>query len=186
MIEQCAKSQGGNAERLIEPEGLSWKIALRLPHAPALEAQPELIRHASPSQRVAERTTPGPACAGLRFLIVEDEPLIAMELADRLTKLGAETVSVSTENECMNVIQTDRFDCALLDANLHGHPVDAIAASLTSRRIPFAFVTGYGRAGLPASFQQVLTLAKPLSTDQLLEAIKFLVTQPRRVVALPS
>ena len=33
LIEQSAKSEGGHAEQLIEPEGLTWKISMRLPRA---------------------------------------------------------------------------------------------------------------------------------------------------------
>jgi two-component sensor histidine kinase len=31
LIEQSAKSEGGNAQRLFEPEGITWKISLTLP-----------------------------------------------------------------------------------------------------------------------------------------------------------
>jgi FixJ family two-component response regulator len=72
----------------------------------------------------------------------------------------------------------------LLDANLHGRSVENIAAALTRHKIPFVFVTGYGRTGLPAAFQHAPVLAKPASEDQLLEAITELVSGPPKVVRL--
>ena len=78
---------------------------------------------------------------------------------------------VGTEREALQLIEQTGFDGALLDANLHGRPVDAIAAALTRRNIPFVFVTGYGRAGLPSSFREAAVLTKPISRQQLLEAI---------------
>jgi hypothetical protein len=35
-----------------------------------------------------------------------------------------------------------------------GRPVDEIAAARTRRNVPFAFVTGYGRANLPRRFSE--------------------------------
>jgi hypothetical protein len=54
------------------------------------------------------------------------------------------------------------------------------------RRIPFAFVTGYGRAGLPADFQQALVLTKPVSDKELLAAVTALVSKANNVVRLKS
>jgi two-component sensor histidine kinase len=35
LIEQSAKSEGGKAEQLIEPEGPTWKISMKLPESDA-------------------------------------------------------------------------------------------------------------------------------------------------------
>jgi hypothetical protein len=48
------------------------------------------------------------------------------------------------------------------------------------------FVTGYGRAGLPAGFGQMPVLAKPVSDEQLLEAVTTLAPKSRKVVHLKS
>jgi FixJ family two-component response regulator len=58
-----------------------------------------------------------------------------------------------------------------LDANLHGRGVDVIATMLSRRDIPFLFVTGYGKEGLPEAFKQAAALAKPFSEHQLIEAV---------------
>jgi FixJ family two-component response regulator len=78
------------------------------------------------------------------------------------------------------------FDCLLLDANLHGRSVENIAGALTWRKIPFVFVTGYGRSGLPDGFQKAPALAKPVNDDQLLEAVSAVVLKPRRVMQAKS
>jgi CheY-like chemotaxis protein len=110
--------------------------------------------------------------SGRRFLVVEDEPLIALDLAATLERAGADPVrSVGTEREALQMIEDSAFEGALLDANLHGRPVGAIAAALTRRKIPFVFVTGYGPDGLPHAFRHVKALAKPFSPQQLLEAV---------------
>ena len=111
--------------------------------------------------------------AGLRFLVIEDEPLIALDIAGSLERAGAEVAPpVGTEMEALQAIERNDFDAALLDGNLHGRPVDEIAAALTRRNIPFIFVTGYGRENLPNSFKHAGVLNKPFTQQQLLQALK--------------
>ena len=151
-------------------------------HEPAT-AQVELVTPTEPD----EAFSPEPAAqlVGLRFLVVEDESLIALDLVDRLKRAGAEVAPpVSTENESLQIIEDGGFDCALLDANLHGRPVTGIAAALTRHRIPFVLVTGYGRAGLPDSLKQAPVLSKPVSDEQLLEAVTGLVSTPPKLAQL--
>ena len=46
-----------------------------------------------------------------------------------------------------------------------------LAAALTKRSIPFAFITGYGRDGLPKAFGQAPIISKPFNREQLLDAL---------------
>jgi signal transduction histidine kinase/DNA-binding response OmpR family regulator len=183
LIEQSAKSEGGKAEQLFEPEGITWKISLTLrrpdAHQESNRSQSELVTSAAARQRLGVRPKPSAPLAGLRFLVVEDETLIALELVDRLEMAGANVAErASTEREALQFIGESDFDCALLDANLRGCPVDQVAAALTRRKIPFIFVTGYGRSALPASFQQAPILPKPINDKQLIDAIKRILSTP--------
>jgi PAS domain S-box-containing protein len=188
LIEQSAKSEGGHAEQVIEPEGLIWKISMRLPRAAAgqtADAGETRLVTPSPAQPQAAVAKPTAPFADWRFLVVEDESLIAIDLVDMLEKLGAEQAqAVSTEPECLDLLESDVFDCALLDANLNGRSVENIAAALTRRKIPFVFVTGYGREGLPAGFQQAPVLAKPVSSEQLFQFVTARVSKASKVVRL--
>ena len=136
------------------------------------------IAHGAPAESATR-------LSGLRLLVVEDESLIALDLVDRLETAGAEVAApVSTEEQALDVIGDGDFDCALLDANLHGEPVDGIAAALVRRTIPFVFITGYGRSGLPVSFQHAPVLSKPVNDEQLFDAISGIVARPRKVFPL--
>jgi len=108
---------------------------------------------------------------GRRILIVEDEPLIALELATILEAAGAEVVGpAGTSEEALRFIEENALDGVLLDGNLKGKPVDDIAAVLADRKVPFVFVSGYGRDSLPATFEKVPLLGKPFHPDQLIDA----------------
>jgi two-component SAPR family response regulator len=92
--------------------------------------------------------------------------------------------STGTPSQALDIINNKPLDAALLDGNLHGRPVDDIAATLTRCKVPFVFVTGYGRESLPQSFSNVPILSKPFSQQQLLEAASRLVSDGGKVFQL--
>jgi len=107
-----------------------------------------------------------------RILIVEDEPLISMELEQLLTSTGFVVIGpVGTLREALRVVATESFDAALLDANLGGQPVDEIAAALTRKNVPFAFATGHDREGLPRSFAAAPILRKPFNSAEVVATV---------------
>lgn len=78
----------------------------------------------------------------VKIVVVEDEPLIADDIADRLEKHGYEVVGIADKaDEALRIIEKEKPDLALLDVNIEGN-VDGIglAAQLT---IPFVFLTSY-------------------------------------------
>ena len=82
--------------------------------------------------------------------MVEDEPLIAMDIEERLLAAGGDVIGpAATRRPRARLIAEAAPDAALLDANLAGSRVDDLAVELRRRRIPFAFATGFGRESLP-------------------------------------
>jgi predicted homoserine dehydrogenase-like protein len=67
---------------------------------------------------------------------------------------------------------------------LAGQSVDELAAALTQRNIPFAFVTGYGREALPLGFREAVVLGKPFSKHQLRSVVQALLYRSADVVQL--
>jgi len=102
-----------------------------------------------------------------KLLVVEDDAMIGMLLADMLDELGytvaAEAASI---DEALEATRKTDFDLAILDADLQGRSVSLIADALVARDIRFVFVTGYGDHGLPA-YRDRPTLNKPFKIDAL-------------------
>jgi PAS domain S-box-containing protein len=187
LIEQSAKGEGGSTHMSVAEEGITWKVKLPLRGPATIDAanpstlavvsnEPVQVRIAEPDAR---------KLAGRRFLVVEDEPLVALDITAGLEDAGAEVVaSTGSAKEALEIVESRELDAALLDGNLHGRPVGEIAAALTRHKVPFVFVTGYGREGLPQAFRNASMLSKPFNPQQLIEAAAGLVERRSDVVHL--
>lgn len=99
---------------------------------------------------------------GLRILLVEDEFLVAMDIADMLAELGCQVLGpVGERARALDMAQSEDLDGAVLDVNLRGEPVTPVADALKRRGIPFVLSTGYGASGLPAEHATAPRLTKP-------------------------
>lgn len=97
-----------------------------------------------------------------RILIVEDEPLIAMMLADWLIELGHEALGPAhTVSQALEMISELSPGAAILDVNLHEHRCDAVAEVLAARSIPMAFATGNNADAILARYPNAPALVKP-------------------------
>ena len=107
-------------------------------------------------------------------LVVEDDPIIALDFEDTLLGYGVKTVrSAGSVARALALIDQQPPDFALLDVGLIREKSFAVAERLEALKIPFAFVTGYGAdARLPAAFIDKPRLPKPYSTEALLALVK--------------
>ncbi len=102
-------------------------------------------------------------------LIVEDDPIIALDFEDTILGFGVKTVrTAATVARALELIADRAPDFALLDVGLVREKSFAIAERLEALKIPFVFVTGYGAdVRLPAAFADRPRLPKPYSTEAL-------------------
>jgi two-component sensor histidine kinase len=170
LIEKTLQSHGGEVSVSYAADGVSSHISMPLPAS----APPNTLMHVVAARNqsrplLLQQSDKHPILQGKRIIVIEDEPLVAMDLEASLVAAGCEIVgSVGTIDKARTLIANVECDGALMDANLAGHPVDDLAAALTQKNIPFAFVTGYGRMALPLGFRDALMLNKPFDQEQLL------------------
>jgi PAS domain S-box-containing protein len=184
LIEETLRTLGGEAVIHYYADGLTCEISLPLPQESRFHAGAYSVT----SQVQAERTLDqqiNKTLRGKRILVVEDEPLLSMDMEASLMEAGCEVRGpAGTVGMAKKLIASQDCDAALLDANLAGESVDELAAVLTQRNIPFAFVTGYGRDALPQGFQAALLLCKPFSKHQLRSVVQALLYRDAEVVRL--
>jgi CheY-like chemotaxis protein len=108
------------------------------------------------------------------ILIVEDDPIIAIDFEDRLLGFGAKRVrTVASVARALQAIEQRAPDFALLDVELVRETSFAIAERLASLKIPFVFVTGYGvEVRIPRELAKRPRLQKPCSSEALEAALR--------------
>lgn len=107
-------------------------------------------------------------------LIVEDDPIIAIDFEDRLLGFGVRSVrTVASVAQALETIAARAPDFALLDVGLIREKSFAIAERLAALKIPFVFATGYGaETCIPPEFAAWPRLQKPCSSDALEAALQ--------------
>ena len=101
---------------------------------------------------------------GSRILVVEDEYLIADDLAERLREAGADVIGPAASlPQAMRLAgDAGSIDAAALDINLRGVEVFPLADELAGRGVPMLFLTGYGTNHIPERFAQICRCEKPM------------------------
>jgi two-component SAPR family response regulator len=108
----------------------------------------------------------------MKVLVVEDDALVGLDLAEILCDLGHEVIGPFASVAAALVhCEVGRIDLGLLDFNLGGETSASVADTLTSRGLPFAFVTGYRCESLPERFRETPVVSKPVSSPALVRVI---------------
>lgn len=165
LIERGLKAHNGEAVIQYDPEGLICEIKLPLP------TNTQINLPLGERNAVTASFADSLSIKGKRILVIEDEPLVSMDIETCLAESGSIVVGPANNvKRARHLIESESFDGALVDANLAGEPVDEIASALVARGIPFVFLTGYGRDSLPAAFRDTGIIGKPYTREQLVTA----------------
>jgi CheY-like chemotaxis protein len=125
------------------------------------------------AQPGSDEGVPQAALQGRSVLVVEDESLIALLIADALEESGARVVGPCfTLAECFRVAREEQIDAAVLDVDLGGEDVFPAAEELRRRGVPFVFHTAHAdREELQERFGDVAVCRKPVDKEELIERV---------------
>src|SRR5262245_7719981 len=120
-----------------------------------------------------QRTTAASALEGRRILIVEDDCVTAMDLAETLSTAGAEIVGPAGSIEAAFELLRPgpQLDIALLDIEVEGTFVFEVADELVKRAVPIVFTTGYERSEIPVRFSKARHCEKPIGIAAIARAL---------------
>jgi two-component sensor histidine kinase len=164
-------ARGGGVDLRYEPDGVV--CVLRTPALPSGPEAPE----PRPSPGAAPSDRP---LSGRRILLVEDERLVGIDMARRFEEAGAIVSGPAvTPEEALALLGEGRVDAAVLDVNLGGHRVTAVAEALRARSVPFVFVSGYADLSLlPAELRAAPLVHKPADPSLVVDRIAALLARP--------
>lgn len=107
-----------------------------------------------------------------RILIVEDEWMIADEIASVIEQAGYNMAGpVPSIAAALDLVRDETITAALLDLKLGDEDSYPIAERLRAEGIPFAFLTGYNEAEVRPDFQTVACLTKPVMRTAIQDAV---------------
>jgi PAS domain S-box-containing protein len=114
------------------------------------------------------------AAGGLRILCVDDDALVLMSTVDMLEELGHETVSTSSGQAALSVLEddADRFDLLLTDQAMPGMSGLQLAARVRQSHPPLSIIVATGYSELRENSELNLpVLRKPFTQAELARAI---------------
>ena len=109
----------------------------------------------------------------LRVMVVEDEPLIALDIEAELTDRGFDIAGpFGSVADALACVAGDDVSIAILDISLGrgGNSFD-IARALAAKHIPFIFLSGDAQKR-PEEFKTRTVLTKPIDYAQLDRSLK--------------
>ena len=147
--------------------GFTWR--LRCPAHEVLEGG----QRVAPSQCTSLAGKTAGVSAAPRILIVEDEAIVALEIAEILKEGGFCAVGPACSvAQALELLKANGCDAAVLDINLGKETSEAVAMALTQLNTPFVTVSGYSKAQKPAAFADAPALTKPVRPDRLIHEVR--------------
>ena len=121
-----------------------------------------------------------PSLEGRSILIVEDEPLIVMDITQQFEATGAALTTTNTLKHALILVEHDGLSGAILDHALGGENSSLLCARLKARGIPFMIYSGYDTVEGPC--KDALHISKPAADGALVAAMEGLI----RGVSIPT
>ena len=115
----------------------------------------------------------GESLRDLRILLVEDDPLIRLDLETSLVEFGAIVTAVSNVGAAFAALAIAMPDFAVLDFELGAETSEPIAEVVQARNVPFLYLSGYSEYDERFSrWPGIRVLAKPLSAARIARGIE--------------
>jgi DNA-binding response OmpR family regulator len=109
--------------------------------------------------------------SGRSILIVEDEPLIALEVHAAFSAAGASIASAADTQEALRMIDVPGLSAALVDINLDHDDCSAVCERLSRNGVPFVFYTGEARADILLKWPGAPVLTKLVDKKRMVEVV---------------
>ena len=117
---------------------------------------------------------------GRSILVVEDEPLIALDIVDALEKAGAAVLTMDTLKHALIAAERPGITGAIVDRLMKDGDATPLCERLNERGIPFLIYSGLSKTGRGAC-ALAPHLEKPATEAQLVMAVVNLIRgQPAR------
>jgi|HubBroStandDraft_6_1064221.scaffolds.fasta_scaffold583722_1 CheY-like chemotaxis protein len=112
----------------------------------------------------------------LHILIVEDEPLVAVDLEMVVAEIVTAAVVVKASVAATKKVLNEALDFAFLDVNVTDGKTFEVAQILARKHVPYVFISGSPQEQMPSSLRSVPFISKPFYKAQIERALQVIVS----------
>lgn len=115
------------------------------------------------------------------ILVVEDDPVIALDVRTILEAAGFRTLGpAATVGDALAVVEADPIDAAVLDVRLRGASSEPVAAELRARGVPFVLLTALREIAPGLALHGAPLVQKPFRQGEPVAALRLVgIVAPR-------
>jgi CheY-like chemotaxis protein len=104
-------------------------------------------------------------------LLLEDEPLIALDIENHLRKAGARVVAAATLDAAWLIADHPHLSAAIVDLCLGAQSAIPICRRLANRNVPFVVHTGYDADAIEREWPAMPIMRKPANPIDVVHAL---------------
>jgi DNA-binding response OmpR family regulator len=138
------------------------------------------LRFAAPLENLMQR----PSLEGRSILIVEDEPLIALDITQAFEGTGAALTTTNSLHQALVLVEHDGLSGAILDHSLGDGNSSLLYARLTERGVPFLIYSGF--SAIDGACKGTLHIRKPAAPGELVAAMECLIRGSSQAASPPG
>ena len=178
IVKLIVEMHGGEVRAESAGPGLGATFTVTLP----ITTQPTAATEPAPAAASAPPPSSDTPLAGVRVLVIDDEPDALEVVSMILSAHGAEVTSAASGSDALGILDRAEVDVIVSDIAMPGlDGYDLLARIRRKRPLPAVALTAYARAedverARAAGFQR--HLPKPVSAAQLVETINGLAREP--------
>ena len=124
-----------------------------------------------------------PSLEGRSILVIEDEPLITLDITQAFEGTGAEITSTNTLRHALILVDHDGLAGAVLDHALGDGDSSLLYARLEERGIPFLIYSGFDRV---EGAYEAPHISKPAAPGELVAAMEGLIWGSSQAAVRPG
>jgi DNA-binding response OmpR family regulator len=108
--------------------------------------------------------------AGRPILIVEDEPFIALDIANRFETAGAVVMTALSHDRALELLEGYDWAGAVVDYGLDGRDGSQVCERLHKRAVPLVIYTGFDE--VTGTCAKGVQIAKPANPDDIVRIME--------------
>jgi DNA-binding response OmpR family regulator len=110
------------------------------------------------------------ALSGRSILVVEEEPIVALQLEDRFYQAGAKVFGAGRLLDALHMAEHPALSAAVINLRLGSDTTAAVCRRLSELGIPFMFYTRYDATEASETWPHAPVVSKPADSSVVVRA----------------